>query len=277
MSESPILDKIKALLAKAESSEFPEEAEALSAKATELMAKHRIEQGDLADGEDLVTVDVPSVDLWGVKPDGYLRSTLLGAICHTHGVYSYQRTFVDITVSVVMIGRKETIEMCIELFKILDLQADQVVFNQYPAPKRPEPNRAYIDIDGVKMSVDDDLIAILRGEDPPERPEEVSREDISNYRRNLLAGFCYSVVGRMKEAMAKVEDEAPGYGLMVLSDYQKAAASCEEEVSERDSSEDKVDKEAMLKGVSAGRLADIGQTKVDERAQPKPRPRQLGW
>ena len=64
---------------------------------------------------------------------------------------------------------------------------------------------------------------------------------------------------------------------MVLSDYQKAAASCEEEVFERDSSKDEVDKEAMLKGISAGALVDIGQTKVDERARPKPQPRQLGW
>ena len=43
-----ILDKVRALLAKAESTEFPEEAEALSARAQELMAKYSIDQAVLA-------------------------------------------------------------------------------------------------------------------------------------------------------------------------------------------------------------------------------------
>lgn len=42
MSEA-IIDKIHKLLAKAESTEFPDEAEALSAKAAELMARHTID------------------------------------------------------------------------------------------------------------------------------------------------------------------------------------------------------------------------------------------
>jgi hypothetical protein len=38
-----MLDRVRALLAKAESTEFPEEAEAFTAKAQELMARHRID------------------------------------------------------------------------------------------------------------------------------------------------------------------------------------------------------------------------------------------
>ncbi|MEV5746783.1 DUF2786 domain-containing protein [Actinoallomurus sp. NPDC052308] len=38
-----MLDRIQALLAKAESTEFPEEAEALTARAQELMARHRVD------------------------------------------------------------------------------------------------------------------------------------------------------------------------------------------------------------------------------------------
>lgn len=38
-----ILDRVRALLAKAESTDFPEEAEAFTAKAQELMARHRID------------------------------------------------------------------------------------------------------------------------------------------------------------------------------------------------------------------------------------------
>ncbi|GAB3962114.1 DUF2786 domain-containing protein [Actinoallomurus acanthiterrae] len=43
-----MLDRIRALLAKAESTEFPEEAEALTARAQQLMARHRIDQALLA-------------------------------------------------------------------------------------------------------------------------------------------------------------------------------------------------------------------------------------
>jgi hypothetical protein len=48
-SEEPrMLGRIRALLAKAESTEFPEEAEALTAKAQQLMAEHSIEEALLA-------------------------------------------------------------------------------------------------------------------------------------------------------------------------------------------------------------------------------------
>ncbi|GHA14865.1 MULTISPECIES: DUF2786 domain-containing protein [Streptomyces] len=48
--EHPKLAQIRALLAKAEATNYPEEAEALTAKAAELMAKYGIEQALLDDG-----------------------------------------------------------------------------------------------------------------------------------------------------------------------------------------------------------------------------------
>ncbi|MBV9026308.1 MAG: DUF2786 domain-containing protein [Streptomycetaceae bacterium] len=42
-TETPVLVKVRGLLAKAESTEFPEEAEALTAKAQQLMAQHSID------------------------------------------------------------------------------------------------------------------------------------------------------------------------------------------------------------------------------------------
>ncbi len=50
--EPKILGRIRALLAKAESTGFPEEAEALSAKAQQLMTRHRIDEA-LLSGSDL--------------------------------------------------------------------------------------------------------------------------------------------------------------------------------------------------------------------------------
>ncbi|MBD9731689.1 DUF2786 domain-containing protein [Streptomyces sp. H28] len=48
--ESRMLTRIRALLAKAEATGFPEEAEALSAKAQELMARHSVDEALLAAG-----------------------------------------------------------------------------------------------------------------------------------------------------------------------------------------------------------------------------------
>ncbi len=47
-----MLERVRALLAKAESTTFPEEAEALTAKAQELMARHAIDQAVLDAGPD---------------------------------------------------------------------------------------------------------------------------------------------------------------------------------------------------------------------------------
>jgi hypothetical protein len=52
-----ILDRVRALLAKAESTGFPEEAEAYSAKAQELMARYSIDQVLLAAGADRPATD----------------------------------------------------------------------------------------------------------------------------------------------------------------------------------------------------------------------------
>jgi hypothetical protein len=64
-----ILDRVRALLAKAESTEFPEEAEALTAKAQELIARHAIDEALLRQAEDVgapllrrITVEDPYAD-----------------------------------------------------------------------------------------------------------------------------------------------------------------------------------------------------------------------
>jgi hypothetical protein len=73
MHEPPthILERVRALLAKADSTEYPAEAEALTLKAQQLMARHRIEQAMLDDGSVgqrggptmvQLTVDAPHAD-----------------------------------------------------------------------------------------------------------------------------------------------------------------------------------------------------------------------
>ena len=51
-SGSPMLDRVRALLAKAESTTFPAEAEALTGKAQELIARHSIDEALLSSGAE---------------------------------------------------------------------------------------------------------------------------------------------------------------------------------------------------------------------------------
>ncbi|MEU6276898.1 DUF2786 domain-containing protein [Streptomyces populi] len=64
--ETRMLTRIRALLAKAEATGFPEEAEALSAKAQELMARHSIDEALLA--ARTRTKDAPGACRIGVEP-----------------------------------------------------------------------------------------------------------------------------------------------------------------------------------------------------------------
>ncbi|GAT81745.1 hypothetical protein STXM2123_2445 [Streptomyces sp. F-3] len=64
--ESRVLTRIRALLAKAEATGFPEEAEALSAKAQELMARHSIDEALLA--ARAPAPDAPAACRIGVEP-----------------------------------------------------------------------------------------------------------------------------------------------------------------------------------------------------------------
>lgn len=74
-----MLDRIRALLAKAEATPFPEEADAFTAKAQELMAAHAIEQAMLDDTHQRGTVPV---SLRISVPDPYAtnKSVLLSEI-----------------------------------------------------------------------------------------------------------------------------------------------------------------------------------------------------
>ncbi|MFI2372421.1 DUF2786 domain-containing protein [Streptomyces sp. NPDC018833] len=77
--EPRMLTRIRALLAKAEATGYPEEAEALSAKAQELMARHSIDEAVLAHGAR--SKDAPSACRIGVDaPYETAKAVLLDAV-----------------------------------------------------------------------------------------------------------------------------------------------------------------------------------------------------
>ncbi|MFF3920007.1 DUF2786 domain-containing protein [Streptomyces sp. NPDC001852] len=76
---SRMLARIRALLAKAEATGYPEEAEALSAKAQELMARHSVDEALLAAGAP--APDAPGACRIGVEPPyEQVKAVLLDAV-----------------------------------------------------------------------------------------------------------------------------------------------------------------------------------------------------
>ncbi|MEV6003591.1 DUF2786 domain-containing protein [Streptomyces griseomycini] len=77
--ESRVLGRIRALLAKAEATGFPEEAEALSAKAQELMARHSVDEALLA--AQAPSGEAPGACRIGVEPPyEQAKAVLLDAV-----------------------------------------------------------------------------------------------------------------------------------------------------------------------------------------------------
>ncbi|MBW8799400.1 MAG: DUF2786 domain-containing protein [Streptomyces sp.] len=92
---SRMLGRIRALLAKAEATGFPEEAEALSAKAQELMARHSVDEALLAAGAP--APDAPSACRIGVEPPyEQAKAVLLDAVAtanHCRAVWNEPLAF----------------------------------------------------------------------------------------------------------------------------------------------------------------------------------------
>ncbi len=79
--EPRMLSRIRALLAKAESTEFPQEAEALTEKAQQLMAQHSIDEALLAAGQAGQSAGVPGSVRIGVEnPYEGPKAMLLDAV-----------------------------------------------------------------------------------------------------------------------------------------------------------------------------------------------------
>jgi len=121
-----ILDRVRALLAKAESTDFPAEAEAFSAKAQELIARHSIEEV-LATGPEVV----PLARRIGVDhPYEGEKASLLDAVaranrCHT--VWSPELAFSTV------FGFDAAIDAVELLYTSLLVQANRAMARDEPA------------------------------------------------------------------------------------------------------------------------------------------------
>src|SRR4051794_8851345 len=84
--DARLLRRIRGLLAKAESTEFPEEAEALTAKAQELMTRHAVDAASLGAGAESVRASVGTRRVHVDDPYVRAKMHLLGAVAEANGV-----------------------------------------------------------------------------------------------------------------------------------------------------------------------------------------------
>lgn len=126
MDSSGMINKIRGLLAKAESTEHPAEAEAFLDKATALMAQYRIDEAALiASGE----VAANPVEKRLIQVTGY-RACKDSLIVHVARAFNSHVIRTGGNKGYGLVGGKSDLDMAIALFTSLELQLDRELFKQ---------------------------------------------------------------------------------------------------------------------------------------------------
>lgn len=124
MNQERVIDKIRGLMAKAESSEFEEERNAFLDKATELMAKHRVDMAMLQlagnKADDPVETRLITLTYQHIPKQGFLAGTC--TLFNIHAIRSGKK-------NVSLIGHKSDLDMYETLFVGLELQLDRELTN----------------------------------------------------------------------------------------------------------------------------------------------------
>lgn len=115
-----VLDKVRALLAKAESTDFDAEAEAFTAKAQELMARHRIDQAAIVRDGGGSTHDVVGRRIGIDDPYADAKASLLAGICVANGARAVWTKHAGFTT---VFGFPGEIDIVEELFTSLLVQS----------------------------------------------------------------------------------------------------------------------------------------------------------
>ena len=133
--------RIQALLDKAESTDFPEEADALLAKAQELMSRHAIDEAMLeAAGSGAVTEEIGSQDVIVRAPYASAKTTLLGAVAHANRCRVVSRKGPSGTQYCSVVGYESDLANVNTLFVALSFQAVRFML-QAEVPAHDTPRR----------------------------------------------------------------------------------------------------------------------------------------
>lgn len=249
-SNNKVLHTIRALLAKAESTSFPDEAAALTAKAQELIASHAI---DLALIEEQTgRGQVSSRILFIPAPYPKEKYMLLGGVAQANN--------------------------CRAIFGLEDAEFRQMVSSGELFSRNG--NHATLigydsDLDSVELIFTSLLVqAVNIMLSHGTQVDASGRNRTKSFRRSFLSGFAWTVSSRLTEATnqasAAADDASSGSVLPVLASRK---ASVDDEVEERFSKLGRLktsvsNYDGIAAGNHAGNQADLGQERVGARRAP---------
>ncbi len=244
-THSRVLHTIRALLAKAESTSYPEEAAALTAKAQELIAAHAI---DLALIEEQTgRGHVSSRILFIPAPYPKEKYTLLGGVANANN--------------------------CRAIYGLEDAQFREMVASGELFSRNG--NHATLvgyesDLDSVELVFTSLLVqAVNIMLSHGTQVDASGRNRTKSFRRSFLAGFAWTVSSRLTEAsMAAGEAADAASSGSVLPVLASRKASVDDAVDERFSNLGKLktsvsNYDGIAAGNHAGNRADLGQSRVE--------------
>jgi Protein of unknown function (DUF2786) len=231
-----IVEKIKKILLKAESTDSLEEAEALFVKASELMVKFKIEQSQVDTAIDESNLREDEVSCGEVSLEGKWEIDLMSAISRHHGVH-----FIFYTTKkykMVLAGDKHDVQMVKYFFETARRTFRRLSREQYLVRKK----------DTLQKNPLFTLKELEFGGYMPYR---------SVFIRSFLAGCAIGLnrkIRQMQQDAVVKYDSTKSYDLMVKNQLEKSRGYMTEKYSPKTSSRQTAygDQKAILEGMKAG-------------------------
>jgi hypothetical protein len=131
-TSDPWLRRVHALLAKAESTEFPSEAEALLAKAQELMSRHAIDAAMLGASTPTTGTDIVTRTIVVESPFAGPRASLLNAVARSNDCRMVTARAPQGGRLCTLVGHESDLDHVVILFSALSLHATRTMLQADP-------------------------------------------------------------------------------------------------------------------------------------------------